>query len=123
VFWKDYFNYNLAQPDNNSGIDALIKAHEEYAGGGTQNLYCDEQLYIMERKGNEVQKGLVFVLNTAEVWNGTTVQTQWLNSNFQPLAWMGKDNADTPQTKQTDENGVSDFWAPPRGYVVYAPVQ
>jgi hypothetical protein len=29
VFWEDYFNSNLAQPDNQNGIDALIRVHEQ----------------------------------------------------------------------------------------------
>jgi alpha-amylase len=121
VFWQDYFNDALAQPGNSNGIDALINVHENYAGGGTYFLYCDDDLYIIERRGYEVQKGLVFVLNNANQWNGATVQTQWLNTSFEPLAWGGKDNSDIPRSKQTDEFGISDFWAPPRGYAVYVP--
>jgi hypothetical protein len=34
---------------------------------------------------------------------------------------MGKDNEDTPVEKWTDGMGNSEFWAPPRGYVVYVP--
>lgn len=33
VFWHDYFNYNLALRDLSNGIDALVAAHEKYAGG------------------------------------------------------------------------------------------
>ena len=36
VFWQDYFDWNLAQPDNQSGIDALVKVHEQNAAGPTQ---------------------------------------------------------------------------------------
>jgi hypothetical protein len=31
VFWQDYFNWNLAQPENQNGIDALVKVHEQNA--------------------------------------------------------------------------------------------
>ena len=47
VFWQDYFNWNLAQPDNQSGIDALIRVHEQNAAGPTQVLFADDDLYIM----------------------------------------------------------------------------
>ena len=121
VFWQDYFNWGLAEEGLNSGIEALIKVHEQYAGGATSILHCDDNLYIMQRCGTANQKGLVFVLNNSADWNGTSVTTQWPDTKFIPLAWRGKDNADTPGDKSTDSSGSSDFWAPPRGYVVYIP--
>jgi alpha-amylase len=122
VFWQDYYNWGLAQEGNNSGIAALVKLHEQYAAGGTDILYCDDDLYIMQRRGNDEQKGLVFVLNNSARWNGRHVDTQWASTRFVPLAWRGRDNADTPEEKWTDQLGVSEFWAPARGYVVYVPV-
>jgi alpha-amylase len=121
VFWQDYFNLGLAKEENSSGIAALIKMHEQYAGGSTNILYCDDDLYIMQRGGIEGQRGLVFVLNNANRWNGRFVNTQWAHKRFIPLAWMGKENGDTPLEKWTDGIGNSEFWAPPRGYVVYVP--
>src|SRR5207244_12663978 len=47
VFWQDYFNWNLAQPDNQSGIDALIKVHEQNAAGPMQVLFVDNDFYVM----------------------------------------------------------------------------
>jgi alpha-amylase len=122
VFWQDYYNWDLAQEANNSGIAALVKVHEQYAGGATDILYCDDDLYIMQRRGSGDQKGLVFVLNNSNRWNGRQVYTQWADTRFVPMAWRGKDNADTPEEKFTDGFGASEFWAPPRGYTVYAPV-
>ncbi|MEO8413411.1 MAG: alpha-amylase family glycosyl hydrolase [Ginsengibacter sp.] len=121
VFWQDYFNWGLAQEGNNSGIAALVKAHEQFAGGATDVLYCDDELYIMQRRGSGEQKGLVFVLNNAGRWNGRLVSTQWADTEFVPVAWCGKDNEDTPSEKWTDGLGNSEFWAPPRGYAVYVP--
>jgi alpha-amylase len=37
-----------------------------------------------------------------------------------PVAWNGRDLA-KPQEKTADGAGHADFWAPPRGYAVYAP--
>jgi alpha-amylase len=122
VFWRDYFNYDLAQEGNNSGIAALIYAHEKYAGGTTNILYCDNNLYIMERVGFDNLPGLIYVLNNTADWNGSAVQTKWTNTRFTPIAWRGKDNTDIPEAKATDPNGNGDFWAPPRGYVVYVPM-
>lgn len=122
VFWQDYYNWNLAQPGNGNGIAALVKVHEQYAGGPTDILYCDDDLYIMQRMGFDTQKGMVFVLNNSDQWKGQAVHTKWHNTRFTADAWNGKDNPATPLSKSTDDSGVSDFWAPPRGYVVYVPV-
>ena len=122
VFWQDYYNWNLAQEGSRNGIAALVKVHEQYAGGNKDILYCDDDLYIMQRHGNDDQKGLVFVLNNAARWNGRLIDTQWANTRFIPLAWWGRDSADTPEEKWTNGIGTVDFWAPPRGYVVYGPV-
>ena len=121
VFWQDYYNWGLAEEENSSGIAALVKAHERHAGGSTDILYCDDELYIMQRRGTREQKGLVFVLNNAARWNGRLAATQWASTKFIPVAWRGRDNTDTPAEKWTDGIGASEFWAPPRGYVVYVP--
>ena len=122
VFWQDYFTWNLAQEGSNNGIAALVKVHEQYAGGAKDVLYCDDDLYIIQRRGNDAQKGLIFVLNNSARWNGRLVNTQWADTRFIPSAWWGRDNEDTPEEKSTDGTGATDFWAPPRGYVVYVPV-
>jgi alpha-amylase len=123
IFWRDYFDFNLAQAGNKSGIDALILIHEQYAGGKSDILYVDDDLYILQREGHDNQKGLIYVLNKTEgSWNGRHIQTQWKNTKFTPLAWRGKDDLNIPQTVFTDDNSYGDFWAPPRGYAVYVPV-
>lgn len=121
VFWQDYFNYDLGQPDNQSGIAALVKAHEQYAAGATQVLYVDDALYVMQRTGAGTQPGLIFVLNNSGFWSGTVVRSQWGNTHFKPVAWRGDGDLGTPAEKWTDGSGNADFWAPPRGYAVYVP--
>jgi len=121
IFWQDYFNADLAQQGNKSGITALVQVHERYAGGQTDILYCDDDLYIMQRRGTTTQPGLLFVLNNAPRWNGRLATTQWADTHFIPAAWRGHDNNDVPQDKFTDGSGQGDFWAPPRGYAVYVP--
>ena len=90
VFWQDYYNWDLAQEENNSGIAALIKVHEQYAGGRTDILYCDHDLYIMQRGGSGEQKGLIFVLNNSGTWNGRLVNSLWVGTRFVPLGMAGK---------------------------------
>ena len=75
----------------------------------------------MQRRGTNKQKGLIFVLNNAARWNGRLVSTQWASTHFIPQAWRGKHNTDVPLEKYTDGLGEAEFWAPPRGYVVYTP--
>ncbi len=121
VFWEDYYNFGLGREDNKNGIAALVKVHEVYAGGNTEILYCDDDLYIMQRHGSAGQKGLLFVLNNSGRWNGRMVNTQWAETKFTPEAFCGKNNTEEPQDKWTDGSGGGEFWAPPRGYVVYVP--
>lgn len=121
VFWLDYFNNGLALSGSPHGIDALISVHEQFAGGTTDVLFVDDNLYIMQRNGFGSQPGLVFVLNNrGDGWNGTYVSTGWPNRAFAPIAWNGRDQS-APQPKLTSAAGVSDFYAAPRGYAIYAP--
>jgi hypothetical protein len=39
VFWQEYFNWDLAQPDNQRRIKALTKVHEQNAAGPAQVLF------------------------------------------------------------------------------------
>jgi alpha-amylase len=121
VFWHDYFNYNLALPDTPNGIAALIQAHEKYAGGATQTLYLDDDLYIMQRNGFGDKPGLIYVLNNrGDDWRGMWVTTQWPNTAFEPIAWWGKNDRSRPDNQSTGSDGRGPFFAPARGYTIYA---
>src|SRR5262249_39621214 len=115
--------WDLAQPDNKSGIDALIKVHEQDAAGPAQVLFVDADLYIMQRLGSGDQNGLAFVLNNRGTWNGTWVQTRWNNTRLVPAAWRGRDYESTPQEKWTNVSGGVDVGAPPGGSAVYVPAK
>ena len=122
VFWPDYFKYGLGRTGTSNGLDALISAHERYAAGVCTNLWIDNDLYVMQRSGFESQPGLVYVLNNrGDAWNGQTVQTQWQNRRFTAVAWDGHDRS-RPDDQTTDSDGRAAFYAAPRGFVVYAPV-
>jgi alpha-amylase len=76
----------------------------------------------MQRSGFEGHSGLIFVLNNrGDAWSGTGVETQWKNTTFVPAAWRGRNDDGIPLEQQTNENGHGEFYAPPRGYVVYVP--
>jgi alpha-amylase len=119
VFWQDYFTWNLAKEGTPNGIEALVKAHEEHAGGISSVIYLDNTLYIMQRSGWGEQKGLLYVLNSrSDGWNGARAQTRWRNTAFKPIAWT--ENPDgAPKDQTTDGSGRGEFWAPARGYAVY----
>jgi len=122
VFWQDYYNWNLALEGQKSGIAALVGIHEGHAGGDTEVLYIDDDLYIMQRTGYKDRKGLIFVLNNrGDEWKSSRVKTQWENTKFSPGAWRGKNDGGVPKDIKTDTDGYGEFQAPPRGYAVYLP--
>jgi alpha-amylase len=122
IFWKDYYNWQLGKEETPHGIAALVQAHENYAGGGTEVLWADDDLYIMQRPGDDRNPGLLFVLNNrGDQWNGTWVTTQWRNLRFAPVAWWSGSDLSRPADQWTQADGGGQFWAPPRGYAVYAP--
>jgi alpha-amylase len=121
VFWHDYFNYDLGMPDSPNGIAALVQVHERFAGGATRTLYLDDDLYIMQRTGYADKPGLVYVLNNrGDAWHGEWVTTQWPRASFQPVAWWGHDDRSRPLDQSTAADGRGQFFAPARGYAVYA---
>jgi len=121
VFWQDYFNYNLGLEGTPHGIAALVTAHEAYAGGNSEVLYVDDNLYIMQRSGYGEERGLIYVLNNrGDNWNGRLVTTKFANASFQPVAWWSKTDLARPINQPTDTDGRAQFYAPPRGYAVYA---
>jgi len=121
VFWMDWYNFGLAGVGSASGIAALVAAHEKFAGGGTQVLFTSDDVYVMQRIGDDSHSGLVYVLNNrGDSWNGARVQTRWNGVRFDPVAWGGHDNR-RPDIKWTQNDGYGDFWAGPRGWAVYTP--
>ncbi|HLL74975.1 MAG TPA: alpha-amylase family glycosyl hydrolase [Pyrinomonadaceae bacterium] len=121
VFWRDYFNDGLAKAGTPNGIEALAAAHGRYAGGTTEILHADDDLYLMRRRGHGAQPGLVLALNNrGDGWRGTRVRTGWASRRFAPVAWGGRDEAE-PHPQSSDAGGRAEFWAAPRGYAVYAP--
>lgn len=122
VFWQDYYGWGLGLEGNPSGIAALVRTHEDHAGGATDVLHVDDDLYIMQRRGYLRQGGLILVLNNrGDGWHGAQVTTNWRSTRFSPVAWRGRDDLGVPAEKWTGADGTSDFWAPPRGYAVYVP--
>ena len=107
--------------DTPNGIDALVSAHEKFAGGDTSVLYLSDDLYIMQRGGYDNQPGLIYVLNNrGEDWRGEWVTTKWNNASFYPVAWWSKNDLARPTDQSTSTDGRGQFFSGPRGYAVYA---
>ncbi len=122
VFWKDYYNYSLGMDGTPHGIAALVRAHQGYAGGASEVLHVDDDLYIMQRTGHGDLPGLIYVLNNRGLgWNGAWVKTRWQNTTFVPAAWWSRTDLHRPGDQTTSPDGSGQFFAPPRGYVVYVP--
>lgn len=122
VFWRDYYNEGLAQEQTPHGIAALVQTHDQFAAGDTQILWVEDDLYIMARGGYANKSGLIYVLNNrGDSWQGAWVNTPWQNSTFVPVAWWSNNDLSQPETQTCYQDGRAQFWAPPRGYVVYAP--
>jgi alpha-amylase len=122
VFWKDYYNDGLGKEGTPNGIAALVAAHETLAGGGTDVLWVDDDLYVMQRRGYGGNPGLVLVINNrGDRWNGTWVTTRWRDVSFAPVAWWSGADAAQPDKQWAYSDGRAQFWAAPRGYTVYAP--
>jgi alpha-amylase len=120
VFWKDYYNFNLALEDTPHGIAALVNAHEKYAGGATEVLHLSDDLYIMQRGGYGDQPGLIYVLNNrGDSWRGDWAATKWNNASFRPVAWWSARDMSAPLNQNTNSDGRGQFFAAPRGYAVY----
>ena len=66
-------------------------------------------------------EGVLVINNRGDWWGGARVQTRWRNAKFIPAAWSGRYDSSMPEEKWSDEDGICDFWAAPRGYAVYLP--
>ncbi len=122
VYWKDYDHDGLALAGTPHGIDALVGVHARQAGGGTQILALEDDLYVMQRTGYGAQPGLVYALNNrGDRWHGAWVTTQWRGTRFRPVAWWSAGDLSRPADQDSSGDGRAQFWAPPRGYAVYAP--
>ena len=120
VFWKNYFNDGLALQGTPNGIDALINVHERLAGGTSDVLIADQDLYVMRRNGHGSQPGLIFVLNNrGDRWNGAWVDCRWTGATLRPWAWWSATDGSVPANQQVFADGRVQVWAPPRGFCVY----
>jgi alpha-amylase len=121
VFWKDYFNFGLAQLGQPSGIARLVQVHEKFAAGATHVLWVDDVFYAMERTGTASQPGLVFCLNNSGGVLDRTLRSGFAGRPLKPVAWNSHDGSLVPTEIVAGSDGTCTVRVGPRGYVVYAP--
>lgn len=119
VYWKDWFTYGLAESGKPCGIERLVQIHESHAGGGTNILYVDDGLYVMERTGFGTQPGLIFALNDSEAVITQTIKSGFKGKTLQPLAWRANVEMATPQILKVSDSGSIVVTTQPRGYTVW----
>ncbi len=119
IFWRDYFNYNLAKSGKPNGIDQLLWVRKNLATGKPTLLYADTNLYVMQRNGNP---GLIVEINNhPTVTKTANILSKWKSAVLKPYAYGSSVINKTPLCLTTSINGNVDISVPPRGYIVYAP--
>lgn len=110
IFYSDYEN-----PDFKKELQQLILIHNALAEGVVEILYADQDEYIMQRRGNGENPGLILYLNTSNVKRSReSILTQWKS---QPLMDY---TSNTEFRPVTGENGKVTLKAPADGYAVYS---
>ncbi len=106
VYWDDFYDLRLQQE-----LKAMIKIHNLYANGDLSVLYADEDLYLMERRGDP---GLLLVLNdNPDLEKNIEVTTKWNSIELHDL--LGR----MPNIT-TDEYGKATISASSYNYGVYS---
>jgi len=135
IFWKDYFNYGLAEGGGNgsgwgNGIKKLVWMREKFADGNP-NIHVLEsqnsQYIIYEAYGNSASKpGYVVIINDdATQWKGQTITVDngyLKNKTLKAYAWSSSRSGQNyqPNDQFCNSAGVVQVWAAPRGYAVYS---
>jgi alpha-amylase len=126
LFYKDLYVYGMKDK-----IFELVDVRRRFAAGKTSTLWKDDHLFIAQRNGNGGQiDGLVVAINnspTDTLGQWVSVKSEWANKVLKIYSFSGKVDGGN-QDKFTGEtsdvtvqaDGRVRFWAPPRGYAIYA---
>ncbi len=120
IFWKDYYNYNLARPGQPNGIHKLMWVHKNLAVGNTELLYHDNDLYVAQRTGDP---GLLIAINDSpNMQKSVTLFSKWKNRELTRHAYRSSPNSSGGNPITTDSDGRVEISVPPRGYIIYGPM-
>jgi len=135
LFWKDYFDYALAEgggagTGEGNGIKKLVWCREQLAAGGPniQILKSDDGDWISYGAYGYSggSPGYIVVMNDSpSSWKGgwvTTGNPYLKNRKLKAYAWSSARSGynSRPEAQYCDGAGNVQVWAPPRGYAVYS---
>ncbi|MCC8358844.1 alpha-amylase [Salinimicrobium sediminilitoris] len=111
IFYSDYENENFKKE-----IQQLILINNTLATGDYEVLYADKDEYVMKRKGEGDNPGLILYLSR----NGTktrTVDTDWNSAQLMDYTY------NTDYTVNTNSDGIATLESSAKGYAVYSIMQ
>lgn len=109
IFYSDYENADFKER-----IKRLILIHNTLATGPVEVLYSDEDEYVMQRKGNASNPGLILYISTDSATRRRTVQTGWNNRSLMDYSLS------TDRVVKTDATGTAVLEAPADGYSIWS---
>ncbi|WP_335964942.1 alpha-amylase [Galbibacter sp. PAP.153] len=109
IFYTDYENEDFKEQ-----LKQLIKIHNSLASGETEILYVDNDEYIMKRKGNAENPGLILYINTSENIKKRLIKTNWNNSYLMDYS------LNSMATPLSDTNGEAYIEVPANSYTIWS---
>jgi alpha-amylase len=135
LYWKDYFNYGLADGGGSgagagNGIKQLVWCREKLAAGGPniQVIKSDDGNWIVYGSygySKESPGYIVIINDDPSAWKGGYIRTDnsyLKDKTLKAYAWSSTKSGQNyqPDDQYCDANGNLQVWAPPRGYAVYS---
>ncbi|WP_083572047.1 alpha-amylase domain-containing protein [Salegentibacter echinorum] len=109
IFYSDYENDAFQRK-----LKRLIEIHNSLATGEVEVLHVDEDEYIMKRKGNAENPGLILYISTSGTTKRRQVQTNWNNVTLNDYS------GNTTYNPTSNENGMVKLEAPANGFSIWS---
>lgn len=109
IFYSDYENEDFQEE-----LKQLILIHNTLATGEVEVLYNDNNEYVMKRKGNGSNPGLIFYMNTSSSAKRRNVDTDW--NNTQLMDYSGQ----TTFSPTSGADGMANLEAPANSYSIWS---
>jgi alpha-amylase len=109
IFYSDYEN-DAFQGE----LKQLIELHNSLAVGEVEILHVDNDEYVMKRKGNAENPGLILYISTSGSKKRRKVQTNWNNVTLHDYS------GNSTYTPTSDENGMVTIEAPVNGFSIWS---
>jgi len=109
IFYSDYENEAFQ-----GELKQLIEIHNSLAIGEVEILHVDNDEYVMKRKGNAENPGLILYISTGGTTKRRKVQTIWNNVTLHDYS------GNSTYTPTSDENGMVTIEAPVNGFSIWS---